>query len=234
MVQQRQPPPVRPIEQPRRVVNPGLTLYTPCGNGWKRFAGPKNGCLNGLVWKKGTPKFAGQYCQSYVNHNFPYNGAYKNVQAQTTKFHIKFVSSWWFQPLWKNVSHLRFLFPIIWTNKNVPNHQQGFVSHTTPIPHVYIMVKSPLRTSFWVSGIDQLHNPTTRAVERVWWKARPLGNALGMRSYPWRNNGTCTEIRSIHDTETCFVYWTHPLALLVNFLSLACAARQATPAALKV
>ena len=32
-------------------------------------------------------------------------------------------SGWWFQPLWKNISQLGWIFPIYGKIKNVPNHQ---------------------------------------------------------------------------------------------------------------
>ena len=42
----------------------------------------------------------------------------------------KFKSGWWFEPLWKNINQLGWLFPIYGKIKNVPNHQPEMVSAT--------------------------------------------------------------------------------------------------------
>ena len=56
------------------------------------------------------------------------HGAYGAAKAcRSLDFFAEWVSYWWFQPLWKNISQLGWLFSTYGKIKHVPNHQPVFV-----------------------------------------------------------------------------------------------------------
>ena len=68
---------------------------------------------------------------------------------------------WWFQPLWKNISQLGWLFPIYEKIKNVPNHQPDPSSWTCSL-HNFRTKHATKKKSTWIHLASWMIHRTQR------------------------------------------------------------------------